>query len=583
MKNIIRGILIFSTLLLIPPLFSQTEIDEQLRSNDSKAISCLEEGKENSAAQLYNQSAYLLRSVNRFEEAAMYYQKVLDINYKLSNRRGQMISHNSLAMVYLEGENYQKAIFHLKKELEFRKQINNKAEVINVLANIALAENEISSFDSAIEHIENAISLAKELNDFAILKRCYGVAFDIYEKLGNDTKSHDYFELYSAIDRKMKEQQMAEITTEAEKKVTRAESEKHNTEKILNETSEVLEKTVSTLQQAEELTREQKMEIELNKAKINEQNALLEAKRLRERYLIIGLIITTVFIVALALMFLKIVRANKKINQQRLWLEKQNKEIKASIRYAKTIQQAILPGFNEIEKYFEPFIIYLPKDIVSGDFYWILAQETKNTTTVYFSVVDCTGHGVPGAFMSMIGSRLLDEIVNEKKINSPAEILGLLNKMIRTALRQEETDNNDGMDMALCKLETLPNNKHKLTFAGAKRPLYIIKNKENKLINHRGDRKSIGGYSLSKREITFTNYDIELEKGDMIYLFSDGIIDQNSPERKKFGRVRLEEAFVDCAKLEPVEQKEIIEQRLKDYMQNEEQRDDITLVGIKIT
>jgi serine phosphatase RsbU (regulator of sigma subunit) len=168
-------------------------------------------------------------------------------------------------------------------------------------------------------------------------------------------------------------------------------------------------------------------------------------------------------------------------------------------------------------------------------------------------------------------------------IDSPAKILGMLNNMIRTALRQEETDNNDGMDLAICKLELQPNKKQKLTFAGAKRPLYLIKNKENKLISHRGDRKSIGGYSLSKREITFTDYAIDVEKGDMIYLFSDAIIDQNSPDRKKFGRIRLEEFFVDCAKLTPEEQKKIIEQRLKDYMQNEEQRDDIALVGLKVS
>ncbi|MBN2522596.1 MAG: SpoIIE family protein phosphatase [Bacteroidales bacterium] len=581
-KHRIKGIVFCSLLFLFVTAFPQREINEQLQENDSKAEQYLDEGKKNAAAQLFNQSAYLLRSTNRLEEAAIYYQKVLEINTQLGNRRGQMVSHNSLAMVYLEAENYQKAIFHLKKELEFRKQINNKAEIINVLANIALAENEVSSFDSAIEHIEQAIGLSKELNDLTLLKRCYGVAFDIYEKLGNDTKSHSYFELYSAIDRKLKEQKMAEITDEAERKVTIAESEKHITQKILSETSEELEKTVTTLQQVEELTREQKMEIELNEAKINEQNALLKAKQLRERYLIIGLIATTLFILALTFLVLKIVRANKKINQQKLWLEKQNKEIRASIRYAKTIQQAILPGDNELEKHFKSFIIYMPKDIVSGDFYWTSTQENGKTIIVYFAVVDCTGHGVPGAFMSMIGSRLLDEIVNEKMVSSPAEILRLLNTMVRTALRQEETDNNDGMDLALCKLEIYPDSKRKLTFAGAKRPLYIIKNTENKLITHRGDRKSIGGYSLSKKEIKFTNFDIDMEKGDMVYVFSDGIIDQNSPDRKKFGRVRLEEALIDCAKLDPKEQKKVIEDRLKDYMQNEEQRDDITLAGLKI-
>ena len=324
------------------------------------------------------------------------------------------------------------------------------------------------------------------------------------------------------------------------------------------------------------------MEIELKEARNSELNALLEAKRLRELYLTIGLIAATLFVLILTFMILKIVKANKKINQQRLWLEKQNKEIRASIRYAQTIQRAMLPGDHEIETHFDPFVIYMPKDIVSGDFYWISASENGQSDTLYFAVVDCTGHGVPGAFMSMIGNRLLNEIVNEKKIESPGEILDMLNIMIRTALRQEETDNNDGMDMAICKFKKQSATKFLLSFSGAKRPLYIIKNQENKLIVHRGDRKSIGGYSLSKRETSFTNHDVTVEAGDMIYMFSDGIIDQNNPERKKFGRMMLEEALVDCAKVRPAEQKAIIEQRLGDFMQKEEQRDDITLVGLKV-
>jgi serine phosphatase RsbU (regulator of sigma subunit) len=568
--------------LAISQMAYDQDIDKQVTENNSKAATYIAEGKQNAAAQLYNQSAYLLRSVNRLNEAAEYYQKVLDINIALENRRGQMISHNSLSMVYLEAENYPKAIYHLKKELEFRRQINNKADIISVLTNLALAESETSSFDSAIDNIEEAIAMAKELNDFVLLKQSYGVAYDIYEKQGNDPKSRAYFELYSAIDKKLKEQKMTEITSEADRKVNIAESEKQLTQEQLNQTNQVLEETTNTLQQVEELTREQKMELELREAKISEQNALLETEKLKRKYLTIGILALTMFVIVLAIMIFQIWKANKKINQQKMWLEKQNKEIKASIRYAQTIQQAMLPANSEIEKYFDPFILFLPKDIVSGDFYWIAVRENGVKKSVYFAVVDCTGHGVPGAFMSMIGNRLLNEIVGERKVESPREILGLLNNSIREALRQEETDNNDGMDLALCCFDIPNKGKSKLTFAGAKRPVYIIKNTENRLIVHNGDRKSIGGYSLSKRDIAFSEYEQELESGDMIYLFSDGIIDQNGPERKKFGRVRMEEAMIDCAKLRPIEQHAIIEQRLREYMTNEEQRDDITLIGLKI-
>ena len=583
---LLKGIFYFLLIAVSYQLSAQqsnTNIDAQILDNKNKADQFVQEGKTNMAAELYNQSAYLLHNAGRLNEAAECYQKVLEINISLGNRRGQMIAHNSLAMVYLEAEDYQKAVDHYKKELEFRKQINNKADIINVLSNIASAEFEMSNFDGAIDNIENAITMAKELNDLPLLKRCYSIAYDVYSKQGkNEEKSKTYFDLYTAIDRKLKEQKMAEVTSEADKKVNQAFTEKQITEQKLSVTNQQLEKTVTTLQKVEELTREQKMELELREAKINEQHALLETERWKRRFVTIGASFLLLFIIVLGVMILRIRKANVKINQQRLWLERQNKEITSSINYAQTIQKAMLPSNSEIEKFFEPFIMYKPKDIVSGDFYWISAQESKEKQVVFFAVVDCTGHGVPGAFMSMIGNRLLNDIVNERKITSPAKILETLNLMVIDALRQEQTDNNDGMDLALCRFDKLSGNKYHLVFSGAKRPLYVIKNNENKLINLHGDRNSIGGYNLNRRNIAFTNHEINIEKGDIIYMLSDGLIDQNNSERKKFGRIRLEEALVDCAKLNPSDQKTIIEQGLLNYMENEEQRDDITLVGLKV-
>ncbi len=579
-RNIFGFILIMAILLPLKA-YSQS-IDEEVNNNIKKAEALISEGNKSGAAQVYNQTAYLLRSNDRFDEAAELYQKVLDINLELGNRRGQMISHNNLSVLYLEAERYPKAIYHLQKELEYRKQINNKSEIINVLTNLATAQNEVGSYDSAIENIEQAINFSKELNDLALLKQSYGVAYDIYDRQGNSDKSYKYFELYSAIDRKLKEQKMAAISTEANRKVNEAETETRQTRQRLDETSNQLEETKTTLLQVEELTREQQMEIELKEAKISEQKALLETEALRRKFWIIGFSISFVFVLGLSLMIWIIFRANKKINAQRLRLEKQNKEIHASIRYAKTIQDAMLPSEDLLKKYFDPFILFRPKDIVSGDFYWVLAQEHANRSVVFVAVVDCTGHGVPGAFMSMIGNRLLNEIVSERKMESPAEILLSLNGMIREVLRQEETDNNDGMDLALCRFEFNKSGERTVTFSGAKRPLYIIKGKDNKLITHPGDRKSIGGYSINRKEALFFDKVDHLDKGDTIYMFSDGILDQNGPERKKFGRVRLEEIMVDASGLTMDKQKELFIQRLDEYRSGEEQRDDISLLGLKV-
>ncbi|NJM15156.1 MAG: SpoIIE family protein phosphatase [Bacteroidales bacterium] len=253
------------------------------------------------------------------------------------------------------------------------------------------------------------------------------------------------------------------------------------------------------------------------------------------------------------------------------------------MRYAETIQQAILPDFNlNKNKLFETFVIYRPKDIVSGDFYWYAKHTNENNNEVhFFAVVDCTGHGVPGAFMSMIGNRLLNEIVNERRITVPSQVLELLNNEVRNALRQEQTDNNDGMDLCMCKIEKR-NGQTKAVYSGAKRPLYILKSSSQKLERLKGDRKSIGGISNKNLDIPFTDTETELSKGDLIYMFSDGITDQNGPDRKRYGSKRLEkqiESFIDT---NLKEQKELLEKDLDGFVQDEEQRDDISMIGIRI-
>ncbi|NJK84959.1 MAG: SpoIIE family protein phosphatase [Bacteroidales bacterium] len=174
-----------------------------------------------------------------------------------------------------------------------------------------------------------------------------------------------------------------------------------------------------------------------------------------------------------------------------------------------TIQQAMLPDETMLKEYFNPFIIYRPKDIVSGDFYWF----SPGFNGKYFiAVVDCTGHGVPGAFMSMIGNRLLSEIVNERKIEDPKQVLEFLNDEIRLALRQEKTDNNDGMDISFCSFEKQARIELKMIFSGAKRTAYIINQNSGGLISLKGDRKSIGGTAEKKEHLKFCNQELLLEK-----------------------------------------------------------------------
>lgn len=259
-------------------------------------------------------------------------------------------------------------------------------------------------------------------------------------------------------------------------------------------------------------------------------------------------------------------------------LEKKSEEINSSLRYAKTIQNAILPTLGNMQSKNDFFLIYMPKDIVSGDFYWFLAKDNPQYT--YYAVVDCTGHGIPGAFMSMIGVRLLNYIVNEKNINLPSEILEQMNISVKLALKQKLSGNKDGMDISLIRLENTFDKKTKIIFSGAKQSLFIYSKRNNIVSKIRGDIKTIGGYFYD--DIPFTNKKITLETDDVIYLLSDGIIDQNSAEGKKISTSGFQNILSKIAELPLKEQKENIIEILNNHKKNTNQRDDITILGIKI-
>ncbi len=264
----------------------------------------------------------------------------------------------------------------------------------------------------------------------------------------------------------------------------------------------------------------------------------------------------------------------------------QNQQIKASIRYALTIQRAILPIKEEMDKYFQNFIIYRPKDIVSGDFYWFsnicreVNTDCNNTEYIFIAAVDCTGHGVPGAFMSMVGNRLLNEIVNEKKILEPAQVLDNLNLGISKALHQNITDNNDGMDICFCRIES-SENENKILFSGAKLPVFYHRFGSDEVIRLKGDSKRIGGVRVRRVESIFTNKELILNKKDMLFLATDGMIDQNDSERKRFGTAKYMQTILQNIDKPLEDMKVSFEIALDKFQLDEQQRDDITVIGIK--
>jgi len=356
--------------------------------------------------------------------------------------------------------------------------------------------------------------------------------------------------------------------------IDRLNARTHEDSVRLREREKLIAEKELDLKKAEETIENQKLKIANQKLEIQKRNLMLILA-------ISGLL----FFVILFFVVYQNYRLKKKTNAQ---LEKQNEEIALknkkiidSITYAKTIQQAILPLKSTVDKYFESFVIFRPKDIVSGDFYWF--THFTDTNTSVFAVVDCTGHGVPGAFMSMIGNRLLVEVINESKITSPEEILEKLDAGLRNALMQDETLNNDGMDMCVCTIKQSDNkDTYKVKFAGAKRPLFY--SHDDKVEYIKGTVRGIGGRArLRKKGVKpFILHELSLNKGDMIYLTTDGFLDLQSPERKKFGRRN----FIEV--LETINQKPLEEQhyqigKILDIHKGDEiQIDDITIMGVKL-
>lgn len=285
-------------------------------------------------------------------------------------------------------------------------------------------------------------------------------------------------------------------------------------------------------------------------------------------------------------------QSEKKEKEEVLRLvEARNHYYTSGIRYAQTIQQAILPDETAMRQVLtDHFVLYSPKDIVSGDFYWfshisenVYEQITgeKNKSITLIAVIDCTGHGVPGAFMSMIGNTLLNEIVNQRHFFSPVRILEMLNTKIRLSLRQEEKYNADGMDVCFCLLEPTPDKQETLvSFTGARRPLYYKVNKKTSLKELKGDRKIIGGWHRKKR--AFTNQSLLLPKGSAIYLTTDGLVGLAGPEGIKFSSLRIKSFFDEHAHLPMLEQKKLLQQVIAEHQQGIEQRDDITIMGVRL-
>jgi len=316
-----------------------------------------------------------------------------------------------------------------------------------------------------------------------------------------------------------------------------------------------LERYIQELHINEEKLRQQSEELQQKQVEIKEKNQhLTKVNTEMERH------------------HQEISNAFLQVQKKQKIIETKNQQITKSIQQALRIQKAILPQIQELRQILQDFfILFRPKDIVSGDFYWAF----ENQKYVFVVIADCTGHGVPGGFMSMLGTTFLDEIVLGKNIDTPNLILEKLDIEIRQSLRQDETNGLSGMDISFVRFEK---EKQELTFSGSKLPIYVYQNETLEV--YKGNKRMVGGYKRKRHNKPFSNLKVSLNEGALVYMFTDGFIDQSNPKLERFGTPRFFELIRQNSTLPLAQIHKNLYKGLEEHQREASQRDDITVAGI---
>ncbi|MEW5847140.1 MAG: SpoIIE family protein phosphatase [Bacteroidota bacterium] len=564
------------------------------------------------AAFYLNKIAFIYWEFGNPKEAINYFLETIPLNEKIGNYNDIKAVYSNIALIYADMDRLDLTLEYFYKSLEARRKLNNKGEVAAGLIDVAYIHTALNQSEKAIQLLEEALELSREVNNPRLILNSLKLLAQNYDNLGNKSKATEFGGMASAYEQQLATQQ---IKTEYETKVVKSQAEaerermQRTQQELLMSLRELQAKATQdslnfvvmrkqdSLRKAEEEAQRKQTEIDL----LNTDRMLKEAQ-LREReaqsrvqriIILAGAIFVIVLIgssVAIYKNYSDKKKANELLNlqnieiqKQRDQIQKQNENISKSINYAQGIQRALLPPQSSLQAIFpESFIFFRPRDVVSGDYYWFKELttgygSTEKTGKVAVAAIDCTGHGVPGAFLSMIGYNLLDDIVF-RGIHKPGAILRELNNGIRRTLRQDETDNRDGMDMALCVVDTKTNI---VEFSGAKNPLvYVVNNEVNRI---RGDKESIGG-GMDYRNDEFTTHVIKVESPTWFYMFSDGFIDQfGGPDGRKFMIKNFIDLLAGISILPPDQQREILKNTLKDWLGTKfPQVDDILVVGFKV-
>jgi len=536
--------------------------------------------------------AYALKKIGNvyslqgeIEKARQCLQSALSINREINQTSWMAYCYEKLGKLELSTRQYDQALSYFKKSFGLQQMLGEKINMAASAVGIGKVLYFKRKYPESVDYLKQGITLAQTYKGLLVMKDASEMLAKSYQALGDYKNAYQYHLVFKQMtDSVFNQDNTAQITRLA--------------------TSYQFQKEKDSLEYAQQ-KKQLAFDVEIQTHEAN------------QRVTFVGLGLVSILLVVLLWFFFDKQKSNHKLSLTNVKLEQSNEEILsvnesltdalvvvreqknsilASIAYAQRIQKAILPSDARLSEAFpEHFVLFRPRDIVSGDFYWFAELEPRPIYTenddqyskveisqgfsskkYILASIDCTGHGVPGAFMSMIANDLLNYIVNKKHIGNADQILNQLHLEVQQALRQSETHNEDGMEMSLVVID--PENKQ-MQFAGAGNPLWYYQNGSFNQI--RGDRWPIGGEQWTMEG--FTRHDIALNNPTIFYMFSDGYQDQfGGTQGKKFMRKPLQELLERNATNTVAQQKLALEQTLDEWMQGYEQIDDILVMGVKV-
>jgi serine phosphatase RsbU (regulator of sigma subunit) len=497
---------------------------------------------------IYNYLGTLYKELGVVDSSLYYHNKNLKLREIKNDTIGLAHSYNNIGLVYKHSGDFKTALQYLNKSLEFKKKVNDTKGIGGSYINIGSIYLLLKDYQKAYEYASLGMIYTDSVKAKTFTFNGSENALKALLKMQSE-RAYELFELYDSLNTEL------------------------NGEEILN--------NIEANQIKFDVANKEQL-LELEKAKANQLSQSLIVKEEKAKRLgfiifagIIGVIILIIFLIIVYKNFKKKKALSLSLEDKNLLIEQKNKDITDSINYAKKIQNSIMPDTNEFGNLFQDSLIYYkPKDIVSGDFYWF--QHFNNS--IVFAAADCTGHGVPGAMMSVICVGALNHFTKKTDITDPETVLHFIDKEVNRSTNggSDEQRMADGMDIALCAYNK---DNNTLQFSGANRPLVLIRN--NEVVIYKGNKFPIGQDIGIEKD--FTGEKIQLKKNDTVYVFTDGIVDQFGGEKgKKLLFKRLKEFLLSIQTLSFSDQKEKLDFYFNQWKGEEEQVDDVLLIGIKV-